>query len=433
MSSPRLILKIFSGNYMGSELELADTSYLMGRSLDCDITVDDDQLAEESLILTLLDSAALQIQILSTEQLVGLNGVLQEQANFIAQLYDLIQIGSFAFAVGRLGEPWPEYGPIPTLARKTIEQFSASPSEDALSADLALEDEISSNLLEIDDNNMSDEFAMPEATESSTDSLDPIPSEPSKGFNYRRVLIVLGAMVVLVGGVLLFINQTENQKVVTAQQAKISLHAHKMQQQSKMIAKQKLISAALITAVRGLLDGFGYSQIVVASGVMPGEIVVSGYMEQADRWSQMTTMLKRDIPQLTKLTDQVDTPQQRKEKLELMIKQHNLSEVLQVFLTPAGLVARGSLSNEEESNWQLVVQEYQQAFQNQPSLHRVSDNLNWLDIKSVSFGKESYVVTTDGSRYMIGSPLSNGYVLEEITAKGLILRKGDSVRRYPLP
>lgn len=182
-----------------------------------------------------------------------------------------------------------------------------------------------------------------------------------------------------------------------------------------------------------LFDAFKFNSFMIEPGPKPMSVVVRGYTDRVKDWEKVRAMVSRDLTKISSIEDYVETPWTRKDSLEKMIAERGLDQETQVFLTRQGLVVKTSLAPSDEFKWDRVQKEYQRVFQNNPPVHRIKDKAPWLDIKSVNFGYEPYVETTDGKKYLIGSIVKNGYHLAEIGPEGIVLKKDDSVKNYPLP
>ena len=442
MSNARLVLKILSGTYAGAELVLAGSTYVLGRSLDCDISVEDEQLAQETLRIEVLAPNSIKIDILSNEKKIGINGVRQNQPSFIVQPYDCIQVEHFICAIGAAGAAWPAYPPVTDLIepeQEVAEEYAA----DEFNPDDAVSD--SMDVDEWAENEQEELIAPSQQPEAKiVESQGSVSSLLNKIIERRRVIAAIGSVITLVSSSLVFTIR-EGREVtalmgrtdqVTAAESKIINHPVVASAAMPAVANTAGQTAnqnnMLVSSAKDLLGSFGLSHLTVAAGSTPGEVIVSGYVEDAEHWRTISKMIQRDVAQLTTLTDQVETPKQSKQKLEQIIANHGLADSIQVFITNKGLVAKASLAPADEHKWAAIKQEYAQLSTDQPELHRVRDNANWLDIKSVSFGYESYVITTDGNRYVVGSVMKNGYTLEKITPEGLVLRNSEGVKHYPL-
>ena len=53
-----------------------------------------------------------------------------------------------------------------------------------------------------------------------------------------------------------------------------------------------------------------------------------------------------------------------------------------------------------------------------------------INIKSVTIGKEPFVILDNGEKYLKGARLKNGYILESITLEYLTLRLGQERIKY---
>ncbi|MGB1272140.1 MAG: SctD/MshK family protein [Endozoicomonas sp.] len=53
-------------------------------------------------------------------------------------------------------------------------------------------------------------------------------------------------------------------------------------------------------------------------------------------------------------------------------------------------------------------------------------------MRGISMGKVPYVVLVNGSKYLIGAELSNGYIIEDINLEYLLLRNGTDRIKYRL-
>lgn len=185
-------------------------------------------------------------------------------------------------------------------------------------------------------------------------------------------------------------------------------------------------------SMMSLFDAFRFSDLKVQIGDEPMSLVVTGYTERLDDWNKVRTMVTRDLTQVDKIKDEVETPWTRMDVLKTMISERGLDEETRVYMTKQGIIVKTSLSQADEFAWAQVEKDYRNTFYGIPKMYRLEESTAWLDIKSVNFGNEPYLVTASGQKFTVGSVVKNNYRVERISADGIVLSNGESIKNLPL-
>ena len=118
-----------------------------------------------------------------------------------------------------------------------------------------------------------------------------------------------------------------------------------------------------------------------------------------------------------------------------VIAKYKLINKVGIAPQPDGIAIVGLVSSDEEENWNRAKLQIEQMFSSDILLKnyvKVSDpevikrQYFGSEINSVSIGENgmNWVGLKDGTKYMVGATLSNGYSIKEITPDNIVLTNG---------
>lgn len=487
MATQRYVLKVLNGIYSGSELPLEAGEYVFGNAADSDINIEDPALQAHEGRLSVSDEAV-ALQLEQHERPVHVGGRPYAEATIDLQPYVPVYLGEFCFALGREGEQWPDmdlgrYEPEPEPEPEAGEEDGA-----AESAQTDGDPEGEQVTAEADGGaaQAGDEGAEAEAKDASPteeinlddfgDQDDADKRADGAGWKAKAVVAALLVVVVIVGAFVTLSMWQANQEaqkrrelqrisneelireVIDQSGLKIEIRESEVpggkprlagyiaaeKERAAFIAELDQVEARyqsdvyvveqMLQAGYSLLNAFSFRGVDLSAGRRPGTLVAKGYIENLERWLKIKVVIERDIEGLLALVDEVDTPAIRLGKLEESILRAGLDQEVKLYLSPDGLIlARTSLSFENEPKWKILEDAFKKSFGNEPRLVTLIDDNNWIKIVAINFsGPVPYIVLEDGRKYIEGSSLDNGYKLKEISPNGVILQGQFGERVMPL-
>lgn len=487
-----LLLKILSGTYSGAELSLDGNEYILGSALECDIAIEDASLAPNHFKIRIdrssPDGVSIDMQILATMLTVSHNNKKVDNISFKIKPSDRVQVGEFIFGIGPADEPWVPFEEV--LQRNKDEEAAALRAEEeaARAADekrRAAEeqekhsqetDPSSASSQGTDDKNTPLDSHQEEGLEKAAQSVEahegidasvegeaPIGEEKKDASKLLLIGSIAISVILAVTITLLFtLGDGQGDSLTSLQVTKpigignnsVSARNNQQKNNTSELQNSPTGSTTIIVddqgvwqptaeelellerakkSIRSMFDAFKFNHLKVEKGSEPLTVIIRGYTDRVDQWKKVKSLIDRDIGTLNQVLDYVETPWARKKQLEQMLIDRGLGEETQVYMTEQGLLVKTSLSAREEQRWARVESDYQDLYENNPPLFRIKDTAPWLDIKSVNFGYEPYLVTSDGTKYLVGAHVKNGYVLDKITPEGIVLKNDGLIKNLSLP
>ncbi len=459
-------LKILSGNHIGAEIPLEPGRYSLGRDDGCDLVLTDDNLSDIELIIEIFYNGQVKLQSSTADTPLYLNG---EPAGSTIQYnhFDIVTSSSLFIAIGPVDAEWPSLAlpnvtPPPTQDLTINEEEHQRPGTDEpeLSAS-DFDQEISD-----DEEDDEDEFEEPSFIAS---------------IDKKWLAAIPVALVLVIAIVSLIISNTDTrvQKVthipgvleISAKtKDKLGLKEVKFKQLpdksllvsgytqtlqdklelQKLLRKQNIPFNSQIIVMNEMRDNAemllrdrGYDKLELELDNTPGSLVVTGYVPTSDELNNIITMLKQEIYGLIDVVDQVENQVGRVNTLKSMLREKGLIPRIHVVVRDQTVILKGHLLDEGQAyDLQTVVTKFQKKYANKPSIELAtkyaggtltdSQSPLSLNIRGISMGRVPYVILIDGSKYLIGAKLSNGYIIEDINLEYLLLTNGTDRIKYRL-
>ena len=184
-------------------------------------------------------------------------------------------------------------------------------------------------------------------------------------------------------------------------------------------------------AVKFILSNLGYHQVQVENGDSAGTVLLTGYIDDASRWSQVEKIIESDVPGLLAWKVELQRAGAYFDALKKMLKVDGLLAKLQLVKASDRIEARGELNEIESTQFYQVAREFREKFGDKPylvlkSIPKVSKGTN-IDfaVRSVNFGRVPYIVLADNTRYTEGTRTPSGYLIMKITEFGIDIAKGE--------
>ncbi|MDC5707109.1 type III secretion system inner membrane ring subunit SctD [Vibrio europaeus] len=185
--------------------------------------------------------------------------------------------------------------------------------------------------------------------------------------------------------------------------------------------------------VRFILRNLGYHQVKVENGDETGTVLLTGYIDDASRWSQVEQILERDVPGLVAWKVELQRAGAYMDTLKQLLEKESLLKKVQIVTSGDRVEVRGELDDIETTRFYSVTREFREQYGEKPylvlkSIPKVSKGSNVdFPFRSVNFGQVPYVILTDNVRYMVGSRTPQGYRISSVTPDGIELVKGGQV------
>lgn len=167
-----------------------------------------------------------------------------------------------------------------------------------------------------------------------------------------------------------------------------------------------------------------------------GMLMLSGYHANEEQWEQTKDMLEHDIPGVLSIdTDLVKNIKTRESNLRDRLNNQNLSNKISLDIEGSNILVSGILANDEIHKLKKIIDKFRNDYGKYPKIKLdLIDSQTALnvDIKSVRVGDISYIVTSEGDRYLAGSFLPNGFTIKSITPENIVMKKNKIEVTYPL-
>ena len=466
-------LKILSGNHIGAEIPLEPGRYSLGKDESCDLILTDDSLSSVQLIIDIAENGQVSLQSgdNSTSLLID-NDAVGPSIQY--RIFDVVQSGSLLIALGPSDVSWPPLS-IPNAATNSAPPAaSETPTPSDPSEPEAVEIELSAG-----------DFAEPFIEENSLDGDEDRDDDfdDQSEFNKKWLLAIPA---VLVAGVFLLIVATLNTSsepetqlksttespIALAQKIKGRLglkdltfkllpdqtvfvggYTQTMQGKSdiqRALREQGISFKSQIAVMNEmrinaeqLLTSLGYKALELELDTTPGSLVLSGYVATSEELDKIVNALKQEVHGLISVVDQVENQVGRVNTLKSMMREKGLIPRIQVVVRGATIILKGHLLDEGQVyDLNTIIEKFQQRYANKPAIQlatKYPGSLSTdnqlplaLNIRGISMGKVPYVVLFDGTKYLTGAKLSNGFIIEDINLDYLLLTNGTDRIKYRL-
>ncbi|MGF1526673.1 MAG: type III secretion system inner membrane ring subunit SctD [Candidatus Competibacterales bacterium] len=463
--SKNLQLVVFSGAHEGAELPLDPGEYTLGSGDECDIILSDEGIAATHAMVSINGD---QIWLRPMAQPITVEG--QPLAEDVEQTrlepFQTVGLGSIVVGFGIQGEAWPKLTALVTVA-----------SDPKATAQASILGSVQASLEEGDQSKGL--FAQVVSSIKGTDGETRTPF-------YRNPTVVYPAVGggLLLTGVLLIVlqlqglggdsapNTADNGQPnlqlpppLTAEQlqqdlasenfAHVEVQAEEgrplrltgyvkdaerlqalrilIQPHGLRVSEAVLVHEELVATARRIASHLNFADLQV-SGELPAQLSIAGYIPNPDGLERLVATLRQDLPGIQAIDHEgVATLPQRRDELRTLLKEEDLLGKLRVSINNDKLLVEGELSPFEGNQWRQVAQ----TFLSRHSLPKLESKVRRiapleLDIRSVSVGVPPYIIMQNGSKYLEGAALPNGYTIKKIQHDRILLAKHDRETIYKL-
>ena len=483
-------LKILSGNHIGAEIPLEPGRYSLGKDENCDLVLTDTSINEIELIIEITPEGQLQIQTSTADEPLYLNGS-PAGSSIQCNHFDIVTSSSLFFSLGPSDAEWPDLK-LPALERPDPEpeigpeetedsenEFPDSDADDDEDDDSSMADglEALSEMGDEDDDEYEDDEEEEEEDDDEQDSL-------LARIDKKWLIAIPSALIIVFILILTFSGTSEPPPPVVshinkARQIQMNLNlknislkelpdktlqvsgyvlTSKKKREFERLLREKAIpfniQVVAMNELRNnadaLLKSRGYKNLLLELDTTPGSLVLTGYVATSEELDRLVTSLKQEIHGLVSVVDQVENQTSRVNSLKSMIREKGLSTRVHLIERASEISLQGHLLDEGQVyHLQELVKRFRDRYGNEPTIivatrspsgqstvqkQTAADNnlLPSLNIRGISMGRVPYVVMEDGSKYLIGAKLANGYIIEDINIEYLLLTNGTDRIKYRL-
>jgi type III secretion system YscD/HrpQ family protein len=436
------LLKILSGNHQGAEVIFGEEKVIIGSSDDSDIVLSDSSIEPHHVEISFSASA---VAVKPLDGQVFVDGKLVKEESQTVMAFQFIAIGSTHIIFGPSNEPWPS---ISAMDAPALER-----SDEVLSAtSIGLPSGAVENLSDDVDAKPSDlkgikprrawiigissvsvfAFALSLLTFLSVFSDDKSPEERPDVkkllVNEIRGMGLSDTISVESDNTFFTISgYTDTNAELTALRASLPKIAQNVK--VKLYSEERMVAD-----MRDLMANIPSNPRIEC--IKPGIFVISGYVYDKDGWDKIRRRVIDDIPGIIDVQDEVILPQRAINLARPILTRYKLSGKVGVLPQNDSIVIGGLVASDEEENWKLAKIQLERAFgPNVPlqNLVRVSDPEvikrqyfgSEVDSISISESGLNWIGFKDGTKYMVGSTLSNGYIIKEISPDAITLLKNN--------
>lgn len=186
-------------------------------------------------------------------------------------------------------------------------------------------------------------------------------------------------------------------------------------------------------SARFILRNLGYHHVKVDNGEETGTLLLTGYIDDATRWSQVEQVLERDVKGLVAWKVDLQRAGAYMDTLKVLLEKAELLRKVQLITSGDSIEVHGELDDIEITSFYAVVRDFREKYGKKPylvlkSIPKESKGTNIdFPFRSVNFGRVPYITLTDNIRYMVGARTPQGYRISSVTTAGIELVKGGRV------
>jgi len=485
MANQMWLLKLLSGSHVGAEIELAEGQYVLGSNEECDLVLaDSDVLGEAAQII--IEDGNVTLNNLASNVDLYVDGVKQDNSISVSPFL-VVTMGSLHFAMAPEGSTWPQLN-IPTIgSTSTSSDIEKSVKQDAEMFKSSIEQE----LIHDDIPTLDKKYSRSQNQQLNNDKSNARPFSKKKslidtikdyylklGKNNKVVAFILFFLIIFM--VLFLILWKATSPVVDTQHLAVSYVdetttvkdemelenvnirelpdgsilltgyieskgtysqlLHKLDEQQIPYNNNIVVLDEMLENAKAILVSYGYGDVLdVELDTYPGSIVLTGYLINSDSLREVEMFLQQEVHGLISLVQHVDFQNTRIKTLRSMLRSQGLDKKIKLLDQANEIVLKGRLTDISQGyHIKELVSQFRRKYGNNPKLTLnitipetdVTTMEPVLNIKSISVGYIPYIILNDGEKYLKGSKLQNGYVIEEITLDYLILKLGQQRIKY---
>lgn len=169
----------------------------------------------------------------------------------------------------------------------------------------------------------------------------------------------------------------------------------------------------------------GEPAIKVSAGDKPGSLNVRGYVSKSAAWERIQTVMKGDIGGVQIINaDKLQSMDSYITSFVQFVEKNGLPGRLKITTDGKRVIVKGELTQQEIDLLTNLRQEFIETYGSEPAIALevvdVRSRIR-LAIRSVSVGKAPFIVAKDGKKYMEGSAIGGNYFVKSITPDHVVL------------
>jgi type III secretion system YscD/HrpQ family protein len=463
-SGPYYILKVLSGPHLGAEVQLAAGDYRLGRDESCDIVLSDRSLSGEHALFA-IGADGIKVQSLAGE--VRIEHQPHQDAARLLSFFTVVGLGTTHVAVGPESATWPELVP-PAQPVAIAQPIVASPSVASLTPSaapvaVALEEAVTVALpvvvsSPIDRRRSIRRWAARVAAlllllgigggvAANRDSLlahraiEPEPVVEAAPPSPREMLIAMLHDDGLATGLKVLEDRrgrlvVEGHVDTTAAQAMLT---ERLKQAPDPVQIRIVAGDQMVETARDTLAALGYDMDVAYTG--DGMLRLAGYVPESSDLQRVVDIVQRDVAGLAGIRNEVMTDRAIMASLEEQLRKAGFGEAIRLRLEAnKKITARGNVRSEEMPAWTAIQADFDRSYGRYLEIvPQVTESRRdqalpgvQLNVRAIGFGDLPYVILGDGEKYLEGSVLTDGWTIQRIRPREIVLSKGGQLYVHEL-
>ena len=438
--SNKYLIKIFSGPHQGAEIELSGNQCVIGSGEGCDVILADSLISKKHAKIN-VRSGKLSLEAL--DEGVYYDGKWVQGKLESIEPYKFVSIGTTHFLIGPKDEKWPNItaADIPEL-KKAVEEGK----ETVIGGEKVVAEGEKAVGIPVEEQKSS--FKMPLVILSiavaimvlvalifgSTRSLVEVESE----FNAQ---VAKDSIVKVIDGFKMSDNlsveeDSYNERIVVSGFVETAQERHRLTSALLDASEYAVVridsQEFLLNSLRETISRYKLDVEVESADL--GSATLIGYVQKTDEWDKVKKIINQDVMGIKELKDEVVTGDDIILTLTKMAADAGIKGDLIFIPLEKTIQVLGNLVGDELELWTELKAKATRLYAGKLT---ISDNVRAADIfieqkryfdtpiESVNIKNIGWIGLRDGRRYFVGSTLPSGYVIEEISSKGIRLVKED--------
>ena len=438
-------LKILAGVHAGAEVTLSNEEAVLGRDESCDFVLDDAGLADRHFSLR-PGPDGVRLTVLDPGSPVIVDGQPVEEGLDL-QPYQVVSCGGLALAVGPAGQAWPDIE-LPAARRTVPETEPPGMPDEAATEQPATDGAPGTAPASASDVPVARRPALAAAAAVAAVLLASaggwllVPREVERHHESRtdttaqiRAIAARHAALIDFGddggdGALAVTGSVDTEETRTRlledlANANVRATVH-------ITSTEQIAEFAMSVLNQSLnLDAQNAVEVLPVAG-SPGEVLVSGYVEDEASLDRTRAILERDVREARGFTYQVQTKDERLAVLRDRLDALGSAQPLRIQELPDRVGLFGPVGSEDDlSRIEALAERFNDEFDSRPRLALsgtdsfLGESTIDLDVRAVVLGEDVHVVLHDGTSVGAGSEIADGYVISTVTPSYMILERPD--------
>lgn len=446
-----VLLKILSGNHQGAEMVLDGDPLIIGKSSDCDIVISDSMIADKHVKIKVIGKTCV-LKPLNGK--IFIDGKLVKTETVEVSQFQFITLGDTHLVFGPINETWP------AISASDAPKLKDTEFEDQQSNDMQKQNFVEQNEFEQENMNVL-EVSQEDISNQQHRTKKRILIKIGTGFSFILSVILILMLSVFnkpkpteikltnkqLVAQIIETNSFENDlKIEEDKTGKLSVSGYVGKNSELSTLKSQLYNIDSTMKIKVYSDEkiLSDASVILAqiessptiAKVKAGVFVVSGYVYEKAVWEKTRKKIIDEVGGIIDLQDQVILPQKAYSIARPILAKYRLTSKVVLMPQSQAIVLGGVISSDEEENWKLAKIQLDKAFGQDAPLKDFVKISDPEVIKKQYFGSEIHSISIsdnglnwigfkDGTKYMEGATLSNGYTIQKISPDNIILTKNN--------